>query len=80
MSYGKLNPSTRYNIKQFGKTGGLIRHIFKFFVSDKHLVHVVVDPVFTKVLRPHQREVSLFCLIIFKFPYQEGKERHFKLG
>ena len=30
--------------------------------SDKHPVHVVVDPVLTKVLRPHQREVSLLIM------------------
>ncbi|XP_057371515.1 DNA repair and recombination protein RAD54-like [Daphnia carinata] len=28
----------------------------KTSISDKHPVHVVVDPVLTKVLRPHQRE------------------------
>ena len=34
--------------------------LFNYIV--KHPVHVVVDPVLTKVLRPHQREVSLLIM------------------
>lgn len=30
-----------------------------FFFRDKILVHVVVDPLLSNILRPHQREVSL---------------------
>ena len=33
--------------------------------STKQLVHVVVDPVLTKVLRPHQREGELVDLEVF---------------
>ena len=29
---------------------------------DKVQVHVVVDPVLSKILRPHQREVSIALL------------------
>lgn len=32
--------------------------ILSFYTSDKQPVHVVVDPVLCKVLRPHQREVK----------------------
>jgi len=31
--------------------------------SDKFPVHVVVDPILTKVLRPHQREVNIYYFL-----------------
>lgn len=33
---------------------------------DKVQVHVVVDPVLSKILRPHQREVIQYNLMIYK--------------
>lgn len=34
-----------------------------FFFRDKILVNVVVDPALSKILRPHQREVSIILNI-----------------
>lgn len=45
------------------------------FHSDKHPVHVVVDPILSKILRPHQREV--FIYIYFALLYL--KTRFFSL-
>jgi len=39
----------------------IINKLIYFYVfRDKILVHVVVDPALSKILRPHQREVSMF--------------------
>ena len=35
----------------------LTAKFFLFCCSEKQEVHVVVDPILSKVLRPHQREV-----------------------
>ena len=37
----------------------IVIRICIYFLSEKQLVHVVVDPVLSKVLRPHQREVRV---------------------
>lgn len=38
----------------------IIKVICLYFFRDKILVNVVVDPALSKILRPHQREVSIF--------------------
>lgn len=48
-------------------------HLFSFvFFRDKLQIHVVVDPVLGKVLRPHQREVNTRYIFLI-FSDQESK-------
>lgn len=50
-----------------GVSGTLFQFLFikfKFFHRNKLPVHVVVDPMLSKVLRPHQREVNKFKTLI----------------
>ena len=51
------------NLKLISKKNSSIDFLFIYdfeFNRDKVQVHVVVDPVLSKILRPHQREVNVF--------------------